>query len=93
MALDLLSGKESSKSWSRGDGANAWLEQKALRSVTKKIPWVPLAIVGGGLGLLFLLPRRQGQSAVVREPVDDSLSKTTRIPRESMKNMVFGGSR
>lgn len=86
MAFDLLRGETTSRSWARGD----FITDKLTDEAKKRIPWKPVAIIGGILGGLFVLPRLLGGGRRVHEGVpqhefDPDLMQTVRVPRESMR--------
>lgn len=91
MAFDLMRGETTSRSWARGD----FVTEKLAAEAKKKIPWKPVAIIGGILAGLFVLPnilggRRRSRDGVPQHEFDPGLMSTVRVPRESNRETVYG---
>lgn len=92
MAQDLLSGQQDGRDWSRGDGMREWATRRAVESVEKKIPWVPIGIAAT-VGLFVFLPlskRTSAPSSGYHTRRSSTTEHTVAIPFESMRDVVHG---
>lgn len=103
MAFELMGWKTTGTSWARGEQVE-YIPPSDVGGAgdeEEKLPWLPAAAVVGVLGAMFFWTKLQAQKhsqiaqssifAPIPEPTDEeNLQETSRLPPETMKQLVFG---